>query len=104
MYSCGPLSSKVHKILASPVFISFLFATSSAFFLFIFNGAELFIFPYIPKKVFLFISPIDVPFSILPFISPGFPFSPFTIETILLVTSSPFPISISLLVSTSNIP
>ena len=95
VYSCGPLLSKEHKIVASPVFISFLFATSYILLVSIFRAFELFIFPYIPKKVFLFISPIDVPFSILPFISPGFPFSPFVIDSILLVTNSPFPIFIN---------
>ena len=33
-----------------------------------------------------------IPLSIIPLISPGFPFSPFTIDTIWLVTSSPLDI------------
>ena len=40
----------------------------------------------------------------LPFISPGFPFSPFFIETIFAFTNSPFEIVIKSPVSTSVIP
>ena len=54
--------------------------------------------------MFLYTSPIFPCPSILPFISPGFPFSPFVIEIIFEFTSSPFAIVIKFPVSISVIP
>ena len=52
-----------NNIFASPVFISSLVATSISLLVSIFNSDVLFIFPYIPKLVFISTLPIDFPIN-----------------------------------------
>lgn len=60
------LTSKEHKIVASPNSISSFFATSNFDIFDVFNKLGSIIFPNIPKLVFLYIIPIVSLFSIVP--------------------------------------